>query len=138
MKQGSLKGNNSVQLDPCRSGFSYVNGKFGTGFDTTEKASFYPDMAGGASTLYVYCNAVSNQIVGDTMAPLLRTVNIEGQAHDNVHLVYQDVHYVSVLSKELSEIRINIRDDTGQLVDFKSGKVMAKLHFRRHRHGIHG
>ncbi len=94
-------------------------------------AAFQPDLRGGFYSLYVYCNLVEPQIVGNVIAPLLRNVHIEGVHGDIVEKLYQSPHYVPVIAKEIDRIEIDIKDDKNQSVNFQFGKTVTKLHFRK-------
>jgi len=96
-------------------------------------AEYPPDCQGGFSNMYVYSSVVSPQIVGNTMAPLLRVVPIEGKFGQNVERLYNTPHYIPCLSKSIDSINISIKDDVDQLVPFQNGKCIVKLHFRKKR-----
>ena len=81
--------------------------------------------------MYVYCNISKPQIVGDIYAPLLRTVAVKGKRNEHIAILYNSPHYIPFGIREISEIEIDIRDDTGNKVPFTSGKVVCKLHFRQ-------
>ena len=55
------------------------------------------DIDAGFSSMFVYCNLVSDKIVGDKKVPLLRTVQIKGRYGDiitkrtRIHYIYQSV-----------------------------------------------
>ena len=51
------------------------------------------DIDAGFSSMFVYCNLVSDQIVGDKKVPLLRTVQIKGRYGDSITRTYQN-HYI--------------------------------------------
>ena len=89
------------------------------------------DIDRGFHALYVYCNICEPQIVGDVYAPLLRTVAIKGKRHDHTTMTYNQPHYISIATREISEIEIDIREDSGKKVSLTSGKVVCKLHFRQ-------
>lgn len=89
-----------------------------------------PDISGGNYSLFVYCDVVRPQIVGNVLTPLLRVVSLQGSHGDIVNQMYDNPHYVPVLRKEFSTIEININDDRGRFVAFKYGKLFVKLHFR--------
>jgi hypothetical protein len=95
------------------------------------KAENHYDLQGGFHSLYVYCSAVEPQIVGDIYAPLLRTVGLTGLKGETIVRNFIDPHYIKVNVDELRSLEINVKDDTGQNVLFRSGKVICKLHFRR-------
>ena len=83
--------------------------------------------------MYVYCDIVEPQIVGDCLTPLLRVVNVEGNHDDVLVKSFDFPHYVPVSKRELSTIEINIKDDANRFVGFRYGKVVVKLHFRKRK-----
>lgn len=97
-----------------------------------QETALHPfDISRGFYSLFVYCNVVEPQIVGDVYVPLLRTVAINGERGAYVVKTYSEPHYVPVSTDEMAVIEMNIKDDTGQDVPFMSGKVVCKLHFRQ-------
>ena len=94
-------------------------------------SKYQPDVHRGFNALYIYCNIVDSQIVGDVYAPLLRTVAIRGNRGQVINESFDRIHYVPVNTDEVSTIEINIKDDTGDDVSFQSGKVICKLHLRQ-------
>ncbi len=91
------------------------------------------DIRQGFYSLYVYCNLIEPQMVGDALAPLLRIVPIRGQTGDLVTRSYENVNYHPVQLKRFDTVELDIRDDTGHKVSFERGKVVVTLHFRRRR-----
>ena len=51
-------------------------------------------------TLYIYCNIIEAQIVGNTLALLLRIIDIQGGFKDIVHRTFDNPHYVPILQKD--------------------------------------
>jgi len=94
-------------------------------------STFAADVNRSVATIFVYCNVVRESIVGNTTAPLLRTLNIEGRYGDVIQKIYHTPIYVPLQRSYFDSIEINIRDDTGRLVPFESGKAIVTLHFRR-------
>ena len=96
--------------------------------------SFPVDVHRGFYTLYVYSDIVSTQYVGDTLAPLLRTVEVD---HTNVGgmvcKTYNSPHYIPVKLRDIETIRIDLRLDSGKSLPFESGQVICKVHFRLKR-----
>ena len=84
-----------------------------------------------SNTLFVYTDIITHQYVGDSYKQLLRTVPISGKKTFDA-ITFSDPHYVSVSKNQIETIQISIKDDTNELVKFKSGiqKVIIKLHFR--------
>ena len=89
------------------------------------------DMKRGIYSLYVYCDACEDNIVGDTKVPLLRIVPVQGDHSDYICHNYDFPTYTPVQTKNFSEIKIHITDDTGNTIPFRSGKSIVTLHFRR-------
>ena len=85
------------------------------------------------TSLYVYCDLVQHQIVGDSKVPLLRIVPVKGKGGDIVTHTYENIQYVPVKGGDIFSIEIDIRDDTGKNVSFGSGRVLAILHLRKSR-----
>jgi len=82
-------------------------------------------------TLYIYCNIIEDQIVGNTLAPLLRIIDVQGGFKDIVHRTFDNPHYVPILQKDITNLEINIKTDSNDFVIFEFGKVVVKLHFRK-------
>ena len=104
------------------------------GFDTNEVSGMAPnppDMSGGFSALYVYCDILNVSIVGDKQEKLLRIVPVKGKYHDIVNQEFVNPDYVTVLQKNFSSIAISIKTDHDLPVPFKFGKSIIKLHFKK-------
>lgn len=86
--------------------------------------------------LYVYCDIIDFQFVGDTKAQLLRTVVVSNNYFSLVSMNYENPHYVHINQNHINSINIDIRSDTGDHVHFLEGKVIVKLHFRPIRYGF--
>ncbi len=84
------------------------------------------------STIYVYCDIVEPQIVGDTNAQLLKTIPMEGKFGDVIAKTFTNIQYVPIRTKSFENIEILLRNDTGEPVPFERGKVVSTLHFRQH------
>ena len=107
--------------------------KTATGYLTKVVAKYPVDLKAGFYAMYIYCNLVANQMVGDTLVPLLRTVTVEGNHEDVVCKVYNTPHYIPLSQREFDSVEISINDDQNKPVKFQFGKVITKLHFRRRR-----
>ncbi len=94
------------------------------------------DINNGFYGLYVYCDLVENQLIGDVSAPLLRIVPIQKSTvtqGDTIAHIFNIPHYVPVKLNNFEVIHIDIRTDTGEKVLFQRGKLTVALHFRRSR-----
>jgi hypothetical protein len=88
---------------------------------------------GSISALYVYCNIIEPVMIGDSFGPLLRAVAIptDKSFGDLCEKQYARPYYYNLLYNEINSIEIDIRDDANKPVDFKSGRVLVTLHFRK-------
>jgi hypothetical protein len=86
--------------------------------------------------LYVYTDIIEEQLVGDKHLKLLRTVIVDSDYLKTAWNHYDNPHYVRVRQTEINTINIQINDDNGELIRFKEGKVVAKLHFRPVRYAL--
>ena len=96
-----------------------------------KEAKYPPDMRGGIDALYVYCDIVENQIIGDSLEPLLRIVPVQGKHGDLVEKNFEMPHYVPLLNKKFSSVEVHIKTDTDTYLPFNYGKVIVKLQFRK-------
>ena len=94
-------------------------------------AHFPVDMSNSLNHLYIYCDILKPQIVGNVLAPLLQIVSIQGTYTDVINRLYITPHYIPVLKKSFAIIEINIKDDQGRPIKFEYGKNIVKLHFRK-------
>ncbi|KAL3082475.1 hypothetical protein niasHT_032838 [Heterodera trifolii] len=100
------------------------------GFNSTEfmhpknEASFMPDMSGGVSSFHVYTpDLIEPMMIGDVTAPVLRIVTIRGNPDQIVEEQFFAIQYHKILLKEVSEIQIEIRTNSGSLMPFQYGTL---------------
>ncbi|KAL3108118.1 hypothetical protein niasHT_015933 [Heterodera trifolii] len=98
------------------------------GFNNTEfmqaenEARFMPDMSGGVSSFHVYTpDLIEPMMIGDVTAPVLRIVTIRGNPDQVIEEQFFAIQYHKLLSKEVSEILIEIRTNSGSLMPFQYG-----------------
>ena len=90
-----------------------------------------PQMKFNTPALYVYSDIIGDELVGDAKVPLLRAVPIDGEMGDFLHKEFIRPYYKSVNRGYINSILIEVKDDTGQDMQFTIGKVICTLHFRR-------
>lgn len=94
------------------------------------KSEYPSDLDSGMTSLFVYSNIVQNQLVGDTNAPLLRSVPLLRDANSNFNTAeFRHVRYLPLNEDVTDIIQIDIRRDTGDTIPFTTGKVIVTLHF---------
>jgi hypothetical protein len=87
----------------------------------------------GYHSLYIYSNIAYPSYIGDAYAQILRVVEVpsEKKFGDDIVIRYENPQYRKVLMNEINEIEINIKDDSGELIPFKYGRVRIDLHFKK-------
>ncbi|KAL3116358.1 hypothetical protein niasHT_002441 [Heterodera trifolii] len=98
------------------------------GFNNTEfmqaenEARFMPDMSGGVSSFHVYTpDLIEPMMIGDVTAPVLRIVTIRGNPDQVIEEQFFAIQYHKILLKEVSEILIEVRTNSGSLMPFQYG-----------------
>ncbi len=83
--------------------------------------------------MYVYSNIVYPSHIGDTFSQILRVVEVpnEKKFGDDVVIRYENPQYRNVLFDEISNIEINIKDDSNEIIPFKFGRIRIDLHFKK-------
>lgn len=93
------------------------------------------DLQFGSTQIYIYCNVVASQIVGNTYAQLLHTLPV--QHNQNSVTVLNPVRSYSVDKLKFNNISILICNEFGEFFDFDHGNIVIGLHFRpKTRYGI--
>ena len=106
-------------------------------YEATEENQVFPaDQTVGSDfnyirSLYKYLDICQYQLVGDTEAPLLQVVSTNNTNENYVEIIYDSPHYVPLSRNNLETIEVDIRSDLGEPIQFQSGKVVVKLHFRK-------
>ena len=96
------------------------------------EADWPADIHQGLYSLYIYCDLVSHQIVGDVKVPLLRTIGIKpNKVTEQITKTFLDPHYLPVAKNFVDKIQFFIFDDQGRPISFQRGKTLVKLHIRQ-------
>ena len=87
-------------------------------------------------TIFVYCDIIDYQLVGDTQAPLLGTAPVTGMDGDQPTHTFNPIFYIPVQNKLLDKVKLYLCDEFGDPVPFENtGRVICRLQFRR-RHPL--
>ena len=81
-------------------------------------------------SLFVYCDILERVFVGNTKAPLLRTISVSGKHGNIVREKFDKPMYVPIQQKHFETIEVDIRNDFGEPVSFVNGKSSVTLHLR--------
>jgi hypothetical protein len=95
-------------------------------------AKFTPDITAGIHQLYVYApGLVDTTYVGNVQAPLLRIVNVDKPPNSIGESIYSNLHFIKVIEKRISSIKIEVHDSFGQFIKFNWGNIILTLAFKR-------
>ena len=76
----------------------------------------------GITFIFVYCDIVQPQIVGDISVPLLRTVPVSEKSGTLITKTFTNILYVPVQKKSFEDIEILLRTDIGEAVHLNMGR----------------
>lgn len=130
IKVGIVKPQQGTQLLKAL-GFLVNNEPLRSHFFFDEEAPFDAVITPNYPALFVYCDIVEYQSVGDTKAPLIRTVPMLYKDNLVSSNTFIKPYYHPVKKDYIKQIEIELRNDTGALVQFQTGKSILVLHFRR-------
>jgi len=82
-------------------------------------------------TVYIYCDLIEKNAVGDVMVPLLAICDAQGKDGETIHKYYKTPRYLPLQKTEFDTVEIDIRTNTGEPVSFQSGPSTVTLHFRQ-------
>ena len=82
--------------------------------------------------IYVYCDLIERQQVGDSYVQLLRTLPTRtGVRGDLITETFDNIHYGGVERGSFEMVEIQLVDHLGINIPFRRGIVTVKLHFKR-------
>ena len=102
---------------------------------------FPPQLNRAVNNVYIYGSVCAPIRVGETLAPLLKSLWIDvNKRKYNIGEMYnvaiKNPMYLPLASSTINNVEINIRSDSGQLIPFLPGAVTTlTLHFKRRRNG---
>lgn len=113
--------------------------------DTAAAAQSMPiDLYGGTHTLFVYCDLIQNEILGDNHTALLRAMPLCSSNNERSktshpspppatqYQTFAKLQWKRVVKSSFQQISISLRDETGQLMPFLAlGRTSLTLQFRK-------
>ena len=97
----------------------------------TTESSYASDLA-AISTIYVCCNIVQPQIVGDANTQFLKSIPVKGMFGDTIGKPFANIQYVHVQRKSFEDVEIFLKSDRyRRIVPCERGKVVITLHLRQ-------
>ena len=84
------------------------------------------------TSMYIYSDICEYQLIGDSQAPLLGILPIDGHHKQQRYWSFVPPYYIGVTRAFLSEIELRICTDTGDLLPFTNDStVVVRIHFRK-------
>jgi len=102
--------------------------KFKAGNEYT--AELVPDLKAGMHSMFVYCDLVESQYVGDKKAPLLRELPLLGSEGESVVQTFALPFYIPLRTSQFDTLHIQIADESGDPIPFEKGHLTVTLHIR--------
>lgn len=126
--------NTSVNLSEK---LSEILGFGGTTEITAEfcKASFGPDLRGGAYHMFVYADIIKPQIVGSSTVPLLRMINMRRDMGDVVTEGFPNPYYLPLSRNHIDVIGALLCDEFREEICLDRGQTTLVLHVREKQVG---
>ena len=92
------------------------------------------ELNAGSHSLFVYCDIIEHNFVGDSFARLLRLVEVPNKSEygDTIVLRYDQPHYIPLQTNTIDTIKVDVKDDTGVNIPFNIGRVIIKLIFKKY------
>lgn len=89
--------------------------------------------ADNIDSIYVYCDIVEPQLVGNAEAPLLNIAPIKAAKGGRQVYTFRSPTYLPIATRNISSIRIALRSSRGRPIPFSStsDSVVCVLHFQR-------
>ena len=99
-------------------------------------AKFAPDILGGRYHMFIYTDIIQPQIVGSSLVPMLRMVNITGKEGEAVSKTFMNPYYLELSRSELDIISVLICNELGEELPIDKGQVTLTLHFRHSKFSV--
>ena len=101
---------------------------------------FPVDITCGSQLIFVYIDIIEHQNVGDVRAPVIKIIESERRLRNGSintvtpihHKSYTNLDYKPILSNNIQNIQVELRNETGKLIPFTgTGKVIVSLKFQK-------
>ena len=83
------------------------------------------------TSIFIYCDIVEPQIVGDKTLPLLGIAPSEssGKVYEKIY-TGENIRYIPVQTRSFQNIKIHLRSSTYEPIPFEHGRALVTLHLR--------
>ena len=84
------------------------------------------------TTIFIYSNIAASSPVGNTFAPLLRTVHLEiDDKMETLHKNYTTIHYFPVRTSEFDTVEVQLCNVYGDNMVFYGGNLLSSSIFEK-------
>ena len=109
--------------------------------ETQNRHGDFPvDITCGSQLKFVYIDIIEHQNVGDVRAPVIKIIESERRLRNGSintvtpihHKSYTNLDYKPILSNNIQNIQVELRNETGKLIPFTgTGKVIVSLKLQK-------
>jgi len=92
-------------------------------------ADYAPDLMAGAHNMFVYCNLIRPQYIGDKMGRLLRILPLTGDDAQSNNINFNPPYFYPLELNEIDTIEIKLCNEIGEPIHFQTGSVIVTLLF---------
>ena len=101
---------------------------------------FPVDITSGSHLIFVFIDIIEHQNVGDVRAPVIKIIESERRLRNGSintvtpihHKAYTNLDYKPILSNNIQNIQVELRNETGKLIPFiGTRKVIVSLKFQK-------
>lgn len=97
-----------------------------------QKGELEVSLLRGINNIFIYCDLLEPIRVGNTLAPLLRTISYNSKQYgEMIHVNYTNPMYVKVNKSYVDTVEVMMCDAIGKVVPFSEGLTIVVLHFKR-------
>ena len=98
------------------------------------------DVTCGSQLIFVYVDIIEHQNVGDVRAPVIKIIEFERRLRNGCintvtpihHKSYTNLDYKPILSNNIQNIQVELRNETGKLIPFTgTRKVIVSLKLQK-------
>ena len=98
---------------------------------TSTETGSYPANLHRETNIYVYCDIVQSQMVGDKMMHLLGIVPCQTTVEPYEKFYEgENIRYIPVQIKSFQTIKVHLRSSTYEFIPFDYGRATVTLHLR--------
>ena len=97
-----------------------------------------PSIIDTIHSIYIYCDVIKHQLVGDSEVRLLGVAPVKGERDSIAYWTFNPPYYIPIITPTIEDIEIQLNTEDGLAFPFTSNsKIVVRLHLRK-RTGFRG